>query len=110
MRSFVIGLKTFSRHQPETFLIIYFFIFMMNLYLGNLNYKVKEGDLEELLSAYGAVTSAKIVKDRETGRSKGFGFVEMENEEEAVKAMTALNGTEYQGRMLVIKEALPKNA
>ena len=57
MRSFVIGLKTFSRHQPETFLIIYFFIFMMNLYLGNLNYKVKEGDLEELLSAYGAVTS-----------------------------------------------------
>lgn len=82
----------------------------MNMYLGNLNYKVKEGDLEELLSAYGAVTSAKVVKDRETGRSKGFGFVEMEDAEAAAKAIAELNGTEFKGRQLVIKEALPKKA
>lgn len=82
----------------------------MNMYLGNLNYKVKEGDLEELLSAYGTVSSAKVVKDRETGRSKGFGFVEMEDDEAAAKAIAELNGTEFKGRQLVIKEALQKKA
>ncbi|MCE2616629.1 RNA recognition motif domain-containing protein [Phocaeicola oris] len=82
----------------------------MNMYLGNLNYRVKEDDLEELLSAYGSVTSAKVVKDRETGRSKGFGFVEMEDAEAAAKAIAELNGTEFKGRQLVIKEALPKKA
>ncbi|MGP1436214.1 MAG: RNA recognition motif domain-containing protein [Phocaeicola sp.] len=82
----------------------------MNMYLGNLNYRVKEDDLEELLSAYGSVTSAKVVKDRETGRSKGFGFVEMEDAEAAAKAIAELNGTEFKGRQLVIKEALPQKA
>lgn len=80
----------------------------MNMYVGNLNYRVKEGDLEQAMSAYGVVTSVKIIKDRETGKSKGFAFVEMENEEEAAQAMSALNGSEFMGRQMVIKEALPK--
>lgn len=80
----------------------------MNMYVGNLNYRVKEGDLEQAMSAYGVVTSVKIIKDRETGKSKGFAFVEMENEEDAAQAMSALNGSEFMGRQMVVKEALPK--
>lgn len=81
----------------------------MNMYVGNLNYRVKEGDLEQVMSAYGLVTSVKIIKDRETGKSKGFAFVEMENAEEAAQAMKELNGSEFMGRQMVIKEALPRN-
>ncbi|MGL4853475.1 MAG: RNA recognition motif domain-containing protein [Phocaeicola sp.] len=80
----------------------------MNMYVGNLNYRVKEGDLEQVMGEYGAVASVKVIKDRETGKSKGFAFVEMENDAEAAKAMTELNGAEFMGRQLVIKEALPK--
>ncbi|MGL5273356.1 MAG: RNA recognition motif domain-containing protein [Phocaeicola sp.] len=80
----------------------------MNMYVGNLNYRVKEGDLEQVMADYGTVTSVKVIKDRETGKSKGFAFVEMENDAEASQAMTALNGAEFMGRQLVIKEALPK--
>ena len=54
----------------------------MNMYVGNLNYRVKEGDLEQAMAAYGVVTSVKVIKDRETGKSKGFAFVEMENDAE----------------------------
>ena len=77
----------------------------MNMYVGNLNYRVKEGDLEQAMSAYGVVTSVKVIKDRETGKSKGFAFVEMEDDQDAAKA---INGSEFMGRQLVIKEALPK--
>ncbi|WP_455674168.1 RNA recognition motif domain-containing protein [Phocaeicola sp.] len=80
----------------------------MNMYIGNLNYRVREEDLKEAMGAYGVVTSVKIIIDRETGRSKGFAFVEMENDQEAAQAMSALNGSELMGRQLVIKEALPK--
>lgn len=80
----------------------------MNIYVGNLSYRVKESDLQQVMEDYGSVSSVKIVKDRETGRSKGFGFVEMENEPEATKAIAELNGAEYEGRSMVVKEARPK--
>ncbi len=80
----------------------------MNMYVGNLNYRVKEGDLEQVMAAYGVVTSVKVIKDRETGKSKGFGFVEMEDAEAAAQAMKELNGSELMGRQMVIKEAKPK--
>lgn len=79
----------------------------MNMYIGNLNYRVKESDLERALSSYGAINSIKIIKDRETGRSKGFGFVEMDDDA-ASQAIKELSGSEFMGRQLVIKEALPK--
>lgn len=82
----------------------------MNIYVGNLNYRVKESDLQHALEDYGTVDSVKIIKDRETGKSKGFGFVEMPNEEEATKVINELNGAEFEGRQIVIKEALPKKA
>lgn len=80
----------------------------MNMYVGNLNYRVKEGDLEQVMAAYGEVTSVKVIKDRETGKSKGFAFVEMSNDEEAAQAMKELNGSELMGRQMVIKEARPR--
>ena len=80
----------------------------MNIYLGNLNYKVREGEIQQVLEEYGAVSSIKIVKDHETGRSKGFGFAEMENDAAAKQAIEELNGAEFNGRTLVVKEARPK--
>lgn len=82
----------------------------MNIYVGNLNYRIKEQDLQHALEEYGTVSSVKIIKDRETGKSKGFGFVEMPNEEEALKVINELNGAEFEGRQIVIKKALPKKA
>ena len=82
----------------------------MNIYVGNLNYRVKEHDLQHALEDYGTVDSVKIIKDRETGKSKGFGFVEMPNDEEATKVISELNGADFEGRQIVIKEALPKKA
>ena len=81
----------------------------MNIYVGNLSYGVKDADLTRLFETYGTVVSAKVIKDRDTGRSKGFGFVEFENDDEAKAAIEQLTGTEYSGRPLVVKEALPKN-
>lgn len=80
----------------------------MNIYVGNLNYRVKEADLQQVMEDYGAVTSVKIINDRESGRSKGFGFVEMENDAEATNAINELNGAEFEGRTMVVKEARPK--
>ncbi|KAA6338142.1 hypothetical protein EZS27_000021 [termite gut metagenome] len=79
----------------------------MNIYVGNLNYNVKETELQQILEDYGTVSSVKIVMDRETGRSKGFGFVEMPNDSEASKAITELNEAEFKGRNMVVKEARP---
>ncbi|KAA6348568.1 hypothetical protein EZS27_003978 [termite gut metagenome] len=79
----------------------------MNIYVGNLNYNVKETELQQILEDYGTVSSVKIVMDRETGRSKGFGFVEMPNDAEATKAITELNEAEFKGRNMVVKEARP---
>ncbi len=78
------------------------------LYVGNLPYGVNDADLQQLFAQHGAVQSAVIVQDRTTGRSKGFGFVEMGSDEEAQAAITALNGKEYSGRTLTVNEARPR--
>lgn len=80
----------------------------MNIYIGNLNYRVREDDLKHVLEEYGAVDSVKIIKDRETGRSKGFAFAEMPNDDDARKAIAELNEAEYEGRQMVVKEAQPR--
>ncbi len=80
----------------------------MNIYVGNLSYKVRENDLREVMEDYGTVDSVKIIKDRDTGKSKGFAFIEMANDADAQKAIEELNGAEYEGRTMVVKEARPK--
>ena len=80
----------------------------MNIYVGNLNYRVREADLQQIMGDYGTVSSVKVIMDRETGKSKGFGFIEMPNDEEGAKAIAELNGAEFEGRALVVKEARPK--
>ena len=78
------------------------------LYVGNLSYEVQDRDLQELFAQYGTVTSARVVMDRDTGRSKGFGFVEMSTDAEAEAAISTLNGQEVGGRALTVNEARPK--
>ena len=82
----------------------------MNLYVGNLSWTMTEDDLRNLFEQYGTVNSLKIVKDRETGRSKGFGFVEMENDTEAQNALSSLYDKEILGRKIVINEAQERPA
>ena len=77
----------------------------MNIYVGNLNYKVNENDLEGIFEEYGKVDSAKIITDKFTGRSKGFGFVEMTDQTEANKAISDLNGATLEEREMVVNEA-----
>jgi RNA recognition motif-containing protein len=78
------------------------------LYVGNLSYEVTDSDLENLFSPHGTVQSAQVIMDRDAGRSKGFGFVEMNSDQEAQAAITALNGTESNGRALTVNEARPR--
>jgi len=78
------------------------------LYVGSLPYSINEQQLVDLFSKYGSVSSAKIISDKYSGQSKGFGFVEMGSDEEAQKAITALNGTQHEGRTLVVNEARPQ--
>ena len=78
------------------------------LYVGNLSYSVDSSELEQLFTQYGQVTSAQIINDRDTGRSKGFGFVEMANDNEAQAAIEALNGQQHDGRALTVNEARPR--
>jgi len=78
------------------------------LYVGNLGYGVKNNELEQMFAAHGTVRSAQVITDRDTGRSKGFGFVEMDTEEEAEAAIAALNGKEVEGRALTVNEARPQ--
>lgn len=80
----------------------------MNIYVGNLSWSLKDQDLANLFSPFGEVTSAKIVTDKFTQRSKGFGFVEMANDAEAQTAIDSLNNTEVEGRNLVVNESRPK--
>jgi RNA recognition motif-containing protein len=80
----------------------------MNIYVGNLSYTMSEGELRDAFAAFGTVTSAKILMDRETGRSRGFGFVEMPNQSEGEAAISNLNGKELGGRALRINEARPR--
>lgn len=78
------------------------------LYVGNLAYGVSDSDLQRIFEPHGTVQSAQVIMDRDTGRSKGFGFVEMGSDAEAQAAITALNGTEVEGRSLTVNEARPK--
>lgn len=78
------------------------------LYVGNLSYQVDSSELEQLFGQHGQVLSAQVINDRDTGRSKGFGFVEMANDAEAEAAIQALNGQEHGGRALTVNEARPR--
>jgi RNA recognition motif-containing protein len=80
----------------------------MNIYVGNLSYGMSEDELRDAFGAFGAVSSVKILMDRETGRSRGFGFVEMPNQSEAETAIAQLNGKDLGGRALRINEARPR--
>jgi hypothetical protein len=80
------------------------------LYVGNLPYSVRDGDLEQAFSAFGSVTSAKVMMERDTGRSKGFGFVEMGSDAEAQAAINGMNGQSLGGRSVVVNEARPMEA
>jgi len=82
----------------------------MNIYVGNLAYSTRDDDLEQLFSAFGAVDSARVIMDRETNRSKGFGFVEMASRDEAEKAINELNGSNFQGRDIKVNEARPRES
>ncbi len=78
------------------------------LYVGNLSYDVSSSDLEQMFSAHGTIESAQVIEDRSTGRSKGFGFVEMSSDSEAQAAIDALNGQDHGGRALTVNEARPR--
>src|SRR5947199_10835150 len=78
------------------------------LYVGNLTYGVGDSDLEQMFAPHGTVQSAQVIMDRDTGRSKGFGFVEMGSDQEAQAAIAAMNGKDIQGRPLTVNEARPK--
>lgn len=80
----------------------------MNIYVGSLNFKMNESELRELFEEFGEVASTKIIFDKYSGKSKGFGFVEMPNEAEAKKAIEELNGTEVQGRNIVVNESIER--
>ena len=81
---------------------------MVNIYVGNLPYTTMEAELQQTFEAYGAVSRTKVITDRETGRSRGFGFVEMATDAEAEAAIEALNGADFSGRRLVVNKARPK--
>ncbi len=80
----------------------------MNIYVGNLSYKSAEKELRELFEEHGSVSNVSLITDRNTGKSKGFGFVEMDNDEEGRKAIKALDGADLSGRNLRVNEARPK--
>jgi len=80
----------------------------MNIYVGNLSYEVDENDLAEVFESYGTVSSSKIIMDRDNGRSKGFGFVTMDNQTEANNAIEELNGAVYEERDMVVNMAKPR--
>ncbi len=80
----------------------------MKIYVGNLSFKANEGDIEQLFNQHGEVDNVSIVLDRQTGRSRGFAFVEMKNDEQARAAIAALNGNEFDGRALTVNDARPR--
>ena len=80
----------------------------MNIYVGNLPYKAQEDEIRDMFQSFGDVASVRIITDHETGRSKGFGFVEMDDDEQAKAAIEELNGVDMQGRPLTVNEARPR--
>ena len=83
---------------------------MKKLYVGNLSFDVTQNQLQDMFAPYGSVQSAQLISDRETGRSKGFGFVEMSSDKEAEAAISGMNGQMREGRALTVNEAKPKEA
>jgi cold-inducible RNA-binding protein len=82
----------------------------MNIYIGNLNFKISEDQIRSIFADYGDVSNVKIIRDRETSRSKGFGFVEMPNASEGAAAISGLNQKEVMGRPMIVNEARPQQA
>ncbi len=82
---------------------------MMNIYIGNLPYSISEDELRDLFAAHGEVSSANIIMDRDSGRSKGFGFIEMPDKAQGEAAINAINQTDVQGRSVRVNEARPRN-
>ena len=80
----------------------------MNIFVGNLNYNITEDDIRDIFEEYGELNSVKLITDKFTGKSKGFGFVEMSDEDEAKKAIEDLNGAEVEGRTIVVNESIEK--
>jgi RNA recognition motif-containing protein len=80
----------------------------MNIYISNLNFKVEDDDLRQLFEDYGEVSSAKVITDKYTGKSRGFGFVEMPDQDASLKAISELNQCEHEGKVLTVNEARPK--
>jgi RNA recognition motif-containing protein len=87
----------------------YFNLFVMNIFVARLNYDTTSEGLQAAFEEFGMVSSAKVIMDRETGRSKGFGFVEMDNDDEAYAAIEALNESDLDGRTIVVKKARPRS-
>ena len=85
-------------------------VFQVKLFVGNLDFQMRDEELNSAFSAYGRVTSAMVIMDRESGRSRGFGFVEMPDRAEAQTAIRALNGSQLQGRVLTVNEAREREA
>ena len=83
---------------------------MKNIFVGNLSFESTEGGIRSVFEPFGEITRVNVITDRDTGRARGFGFVEMSNDEEAARAITALNGTQMDGRALNVNEAKPKAA
>jgi uncharacterized membrane protein YgcG len=106
--AFTIPIQFIVQLSHYCFLFIYLKVFTMNIYVGNLSWSMTDDDLMNLFTEHGSVTSAKILKDKMNGRSKGFGFVEMEDDEAAKAAIAALNETEVQGRKLIVNESQPR--
>src|SRR5690606_34886116 len=108
---FWILIPGFSVHCSTPGIIRFFIslkLFTMNIYVGNLSWQMTDEDLRTLFEQYGSVTSAKIVKDKVSGRSKGFGFVEMPDDSEAQNALSSLYDSEVLGRKIIVNEAQPK--
>ena len=95
---------------PDVLFLINLILFfqIMNIYVGNLNYSLKEEELVELFSQFGEVVSVKLVSDKETGRAKGFGFVEMADDQDGAAAIEKLDGADVRGRNIKVNEAKPK--
>jgi RNA recognition motif-containing protein len=88
--------------------IVFLTFFIMNIYVGNLNYKVNGDRLKTIFGEFGEVSSAVVITDKFTGKSKGFGFVTMDNDDDAQRAIAELNGKEFDGRQMVVNEARPR--
>ena len=96
-------MQTFAQNQFYLFNLFY-----MNIFIAGLSYQINDADLKQLFEEYGTISSAKVITDRDTGRSKGFGFVEMDDDSEGQRAIEELNGAEYDGRTLSVSVARPR--